>query len=80
MRNRSLRAFVFDAYGTLFDVHSIAAAAEAIAPRQGALLSQIWRTKQLQYMAAVADDRIDAAARATSRRSRRRRSITPSRN
>ncbi len=49
MRNRPLRAFVFDAYGTLFDVHSIIAAAEAIAPRQGALLSQIWRTKQLQY-------------------------------
>ena len=42
-------AFVFDAYGTLFDVHSITAAAESIAPRQGALLSQIWRTKQLQY-------------------------------
>lgn len=49
MHNRPLRAFVFDAYGTLFDVHSIAAAAEALAPRQGALLSQIWRTKQLQY-------------------------------
>ena len=49
MRKPSLRAFVFDAYGTLYDVHSITAAAEAIAPRQGALLSQIWRTKQLQY-------------------------------
>src|SRR3954471_22121457 len=49
MRIPPLRAFVFDAYGTLFDVHSITAIAEAIAPRQGALLSQIWRTKQLQY-------------------------------
>jgi 2-haloacid dehalogenase len=49
MHNHPLRAFVFDAYGTLFDVHSITAAAEAIAPGQGALLSQIWRTKQLQY-------------------------------
>jgi 2-haloacid dehalogenase len=49
MRTPSLSAFVFDAYGTLYDVHSITAAAEAIAPRQGALLSQIWRTKQLQY-------------------------------
>ena len=49
MRNSPLRAFVFDAYGTLFDVHSIVGVAEAIAPGQGALLSQIWRTKQLQY-------------------------------
>jgi 2-haloacid dehalogenase len=49
MRNRPLRALVFDAYGTLFDVHSLVGIAEAIAPRQGALLSQIWRTKQLQY-------------------------------
>ena len=49
MRKHSLRAFVFDAYGTLFDVHSITAAAESFAPSQGALLSQIWRTKQLQY-------------------------------
>ena len=40
---------MFDAYGTLFDVHSIAATAEELAPRQGAVLSQIWRTKQLEY-------------------------------
>ena len=43
------RAFVFDAYGTLFDVHSIVTLAEALAPRQGAVLSQLWRTKQLEY-------------------------------
>ncbi|MGH8802271.1 MAG: HAD-IA family hydrolase, partial [Casimicrobiaceae bacterium] len=42
-------AFVFDAYGTLFDVHSVTATAEAIAPRQGGILSQLWRTKQLEY-------------------------------
>ena len=42
-------AFVFDAYGTLFDVHSIAALAEELAPRQGGILSQLWRTKQLEY-------------------------------
>ena len=46
---RAPRAFVFDAYGTLFDVHSVIELAEALAPRQGALLSQIWRTKQLEY-------------------------------
>ena len=44
-----VNAFVFDAYGTLFDVHSIAALAEELAPGQGAVLSQIWRSKQLQY-------------------------------
>ncbi len=42
-------AYVFDAYGTLFDVHSIAALAEELAPRQGGILSQLWRTKQLEY-------------------------------
>jgi len=42
-------AFVFDAYGTLFDVHSIAARANALANERGAALSQLWRTKQLEY-------------------------------
>ena len=46
---RPPRAFVFDAYGTLFDVHSISALAETLAPRQGVVLSQLWRTKQLEY-------------------------------
>ena len=49
MLNRPPRAFVFDAYGTLFDVHSIITLTEALAPSQGAVLSQIWRTKQLEY-------------------------------
>ena len=43
------RAFVFDAYGTLFDVHSVAMLAEELAPEQGGALSRIWRTKQLEY-------------------------------
>ena len=43
------RALVFDAYGTLFDVHSVVTLAEELAPRQGAVLSQLWRTKQLEY-------------------------------
>jgi 2-haloacid dehalogenase len=42
-------AYVFDAYGTLFDVHSaVRRHAEAIGP-DGPLLSEIWRTKQLEY-------------------------------
>lgn len=45
----TIRAIVFDAYGTLFDVHSIAVACERLFPTQGAALSQRWRTKQLEY-------------------------------
>jgi 2-haloacid dehalogenase len=42
-------AFVFDAYGTLYDVHSVAARCEANWPGKGAQLSLLWRTKQLEY-------------------------------
>ena len=44
-----LRALVFDAYGTLFDVHSVIALCEELWPGKGAALSQLWRTKQLEY-------------------------------
>jgi 2-haloacid dehalogenase len=44
-----LKALVFDAYGTLFDVHSVTALAEQLFPGKGAALSQLWRTKQLEY-------------------------------
>lgn len=42
-------AFVFDAYGTLYDVHSVAARCESCWPGNGAQLSQLWRAKQLEY-------------------------------
>ena len=42
-------AFVFDAYGTLFDVHSVVARCESCWPGKGAQLSQLWRAKQLEY-------------------------------
>ncbi|HVO87513.1 MAG TPA: haloacid dehalogenase type II [Casimicrobiaceae bacterium] len=42
-------AFAFDAYGTLFDVYSISALAERLVPGQGLALTQLWRTKQLEY-------------------------------
>ncbi len=45
----TIRALVFDAYGTLFDVHSIATTCERLFPGNGAALSQAWREKQLQY-------------------------------
>jgi len=43
------QALVFDAYGTLFDVHSVIALCDRKFPRQGAELSKLWRTKQLEY-------------------------------
>ena len=43
------QAFVFDAYGTLYDVHSVLARCESCFPGQGARLSQLWRAKQLEY-------------------------------
>jgi len=42
-------AFVFDAYGTLFDVHSVMQRCESWWPGKGAALSQAWRAKQLEY-------------------------------
>src|SRR6185312_2539054 len=42
-------AFVFDAYGTLYDVYSVAARCESCWPGKGAQLSQLWRAKQLEY-------------------------------
>ena len=46
---REISALVFDAYGTLFDVHSVTRLAESIFPGRGAALSAAWRTKQLEY-------------------------------
>jgi 2-haloacid dehalogenase len=42
-------AVVFDAYGTLFDVHSAASTIERLFPGRGTQLSQLWRSKQLEY-------------------------------
>jgi 2-haloacid dehalogenase len=42
-------AMVFDAYGTLFDVHSVVARCESCWPGKGTQLSQLWRAKQLEY-------------------------------
>jgi 2-haloacid dehalogenase len=42
-------AFVFDAYGTLFDVDSVAARCDSCFPGKGPQLSQLWRAKQLEY-------------------------------
>jgi 2-haloacid dehalogenase len=44
----TIRGYVFDAYGTLFDVHSIVNAGIAITA-DPARLSLLWRQKQLEY-------------------------------
>lgn len=46
---QGIRAVAFDAYGTLFDVHSVASLAEQLFPGRGSELSQLWRQKQLEY-------------------------------
>ena len=43
------RAFLFDAYGTLFDVHSVVLRGGAGIPGDLEALSQLWRRKQLEY-------------------------------
>ena len=44
-----ISALVFDAYGTIFDVHSVGRLAESHFPGKGAALSTAWRAKQLEY-------------------------------
>jgi len=44
-----LSTFVFDAYGTLFDVHAAIARHRAAAGTEADRFSEIWRTKQLEY-------------------------------
>src|SRR5882672_8921309 len=46
---RGISALVFDAYGTIFDVHSVTRLAESLFPGKGAALSAAWRAKQLEY-------------------------------
>jgi 2-haloacid dehalogenase len=49
----NIRAVLFDAYGTLFDVHSVAVLAEHLFAGQGQNLSQLWRDKQIEYTRLV---------------------------
>jgi 2-haloacid dehalogenase len=43
------KAVLFDAYGTLFDVYSVAMLAEQMFPGHGQAIAQIWRDKQIEY-------------------------------
>jgi len=44
-----IRAYVFDAYGTLFDVHAAIARHRDTAGPEADRFSEIWRLKQLEY-------------------------------
>jgi 2-haloacid dehalogenase len=45
----TIKAVVFDAYGTLYDIQSVAAVTEETFPGYGEIVTQIWRLKQLEY-------------------------------
>ena len=48
-RFSEIKACVFDAYGTLFDVHSAAAHMKDDLGKKSEAMSDLWRMKQLQY-------------------------------
>jgi 2-haloacid dehalogenase len=48
-----VQAVLFDAYGTLFDVYSVALTAERLFPGRGEQLAQLWRDKQIEYSRLV---------------------------
>lgn len=48
-----VRAVLFDAYGTLFDVYSVGLLAEQLFPGQGERLAVLWRDKQIDYSRLV---------------------------
>src|ERR1700687_5708506 len=45
----TIKAFVFDAYATLYDVQSVSRVIEAAFPGHGEYITQVWRLKQLEY-------------------------------
>ena len=45
----TIKAVVFDAYGTLFDVYSIQVLAEELYPSHGPDIALKWRDKQIEY-------------------------------
>ena len=45
----AIKAVVFDAYGTLFDVYSIGVLAERLFPGKGTALATFWRDRQIEY-------------------------------
>jgi 2-haloacid dehalogenase len=44
-----IKAVLFDAYGTLFDVYSVAVLAESFFPGHGERVAELWRDRQIDY-------------------------------
>ena len=53
----AIRGYVFDAYGTLFDVHSVVEAGRALTADPVAL-SMLWRQKQLEWQLEATIERL----------------------
>jgi HAD superfamily hydrolase (TIGR01493 family) len=45
----TIKAVMFDAYGTLYDIQSVATVTEEAFPGYGEIITQVWRIKQLEY-------------------------------
>jgi 2-haloacid dehalogenase len=45
----TIKAVVFDAYGTLYDIQSVASVTEEAFPGYGEIITHVWRIKQLEY-------------------------------
>jgi 2-haloacid dehalogenase len=45
----AIKALVFDAYGTLYDVQTVSAITDKAFPGYGDYVTQVWRMKQLEY-------------------------------
>ena len=58
--NFSPQAVLFDAYGTLFDVYSVAQLAEQLFPGHGKAISVVWRDKQIEYTRLVTTSNLGA--------------------
>ncbi|GAC1323750.1 MAG: haloacid dehalogenase type II [Collimonas sp.] len=58
---KNIRGIVFDLYGTLFDVHSVAAACDDYHRGRGGEISVVWRQKQLEYtwLRSLMGDHVD---------------------
>ena len=51
--NSKYKLIVFDAYGTLLDVYSIAKLADELFDGKGSVLANVWRDKQIEYTRLV---------------------------
>ena len=57
-----IKALVFDAYGTLFDGHSIVTLCDSLDPGGGTPLAHLWRAKQFESLDSVIRDEIGFVA------------------